>query len=90
LEGLDLIADLVRKAGDRIIVMPGAGITERNIKKVIEQSGAQEVHVYAPVNVESHMAYRNTRCFMGGELRPPEFSLAVTDSDRIRAFLSAL
>jgi len=90
LEGLDLIADLVRKAGDRIIVMPGAGITERNIKKVIEQSGAQEVHVYAPVNIESHMAYRNTRCFMGGELRPPEFSLAVTDSDRIRAFLSAV
>ena len=90
LEGLDLIADLVRKAGDRIIVMPGAGITERNIKKVIEQSGAQEVHVYAPVNVESRMTYRNTRCFMGGELRPPEFSLAVTDSDRIRAFLSAV
>jgi copper homeostasis protein len=90
LEGLDLITELVRKAGGRIIVMPGAGITERNIKKIVEQSGAREVHVYAPVNVESRMRYRNTRCFMGGELRPPEFSLLVTDPGRIRAFLHAL
>lgn len=90
LEGLDLIADLVQQAGERIIVMPGGGITERNIKKIIEQSGAKEVHVYAPASVESRMRYRNTRCFMGGELRPPEFSLSVTDSERIRALVRAV
>ena len=87
LEGLALITDLVQKAGDRIIVMPGAGITERNIKKIIEQSGAKEVHVAGPVSVKSRMKYRNTRCFMGGELRPPEFTLTVTDPNRIREFV---
>jgi len=86
LEGLDLITDLVRKAGDRIIVMPGAGITERNVRKIVEQSRAKAVHVAAPVSVESRMRYRSTRCFMGGELRPPEFTLMVTDPDRIREF----
>lgn len=90
LEGLDLITDLVRRAGDRTIVMPGAGITERNIKRIVEQSGVREVHVAAPVSVESRMKYRNTRCFMGGELRPPEFTLTVTDPNRIRAFLRAV
>jgi len=90
LEGLDLITDLVQKAGDRIIVVPGGGITERNIKKIVEQSGVKEVHVAALVSVESRMRYRNTRCFMGGELRPPESTLTVTDPHRIRAFVRAV
>ena len=90
LEGLDLIADLVRKAGDRIIVMPGGGITERNVKKIVVQSVAREVHVYAPMAVESRMKYRHTQCFMGGELRPPEFTLTVTDVDRIKTFMDAV
>jgi copper homeostasis protein len=89
-EGLDLITSLVRKAGDRITVMPGAGITERNVRKIVEHSGAKEVHVAAPVSVESRMRYRNTWCFMGGELRPPEFELTVTDPNRIRAFVRAI
>ena len=86
LEGLDLIADLVQKAGDRIVIMPGGGITERNVKKIVEQSGAKEVHVYAPLSVESRMTHRHRRCFMGGELRPPEFTLTVTDPNRIKTF----
>jgi copper homeostasis protein len=90
LEGLDLITDLVRKAGDRIIVMPGAGITERNVKTIVERSGAKEVHVAAPMSVESRMRYRNVRCFMGGELRPPEFTLTTTDPNRIQAFVRAV
>jgi len=90
LEGLDLITDLVQKAGDRIIVMPGAGITERNIKKIVAQCTPREVHIYAPASVESRMRYRNTQCYMGGELRPPEFSLTVIDANRIRAFVRAM
>ncbi len=90
LEGLDLITELVQKAGSRIIIMPGGGITERNIRKILEQSGAREVHVAAPVTVEGRMKYRNTQCFMGGELRPPEFTLSVTDPRRIQAFVNAV
>lgn len=35
LEGLDTLARLVHQAGPRIIVVPGGGITERNIKRII-------------------------------------------------------
>jgi len=90
LEGLDLIADLVKKAGDRVIIMPGAGITERNFSKIVAQSGAREFHVYAPVTFEGRMKYRNSRVFMGGELRPPEFTLSTTDPNRIRTLVSAI
>jgi hypothetical protein len=36
------------------------------------------------------MAYRNPRVFMGGELRPPEYSVSTTDAGRIRACLDAV
>jgi len=90
LEGLDLIVDLVRTARERIVVMPGGGITERNIQKIVAASGVQEVHVAAPVEVQSRMRYHNPRVFMGGELRPPEYTVAMTDARRIRAFLNAV
>jgi len=89
LEGLELITDLVRVAGDRIIIMTGGGVTERNFKKIVKTSGVREVHFVAPATRESPMAYRNPNCFMGGELRPPEFSLTVTDPDRVGAFVRA-
>jgi hypothetical protein len=47
-------------------------------------------HVYAPMTLESRMTYRNPRVFMGGELRPPEYTLSVTDPNRIRTFVSAI
>jgi len=88
LEGLALISDLVRVAGERIIIMPG-GPSERNFRKIVETSGAREVHFLAPATRESPMTYRNPRCFMGGELRPPEYSLMVTDPERVRAMVQA-
>ena len=90
LEGLDLIAGLVKQAGDRVIIMPGAGITERNLSKIVAQSGAREFHVYAPVTFEGRMKYRNPRVFMGGELRPPEYTLSTTDPNRIQRLVSAI
>ncbi len=90
LEGLDLIADLVQRAGDRVIIMPGAGITERNVAKIVAASGAREFHVYAPMVYEGRMQYRNPRVFMGGELRPPEYTVSVTDPARIRTMIGAV
>jgi copper homeostasis protein len=90
LEGLDCIADLVKRAGDRIIVMPGGGITERNIAKIAAGSGAREFHFAAQGPAEGRMAFRNPRVFMGGELRPPEYTLSVTDPAAVRAVIEAM
>jgi len=90
LEGLDLITDLIRRAEGRIIIMPGGGITQRNILRILSASGAREVHVYAAHQVDSAMRYRNPRAFMGGELRPPEFSTSVTSPDLVRAVRDTL
>nr|XP_012136229.1 PREDICTED: copper homeostasis protein cutC homolog [Megachile rotundata] len=46
-EGLELIEKLVKKAGDKIIVMPGSSITTDNILKIKKDSGAKEFHASA-------------------------------------------
>jgi copper homeostasis protein len=88
-DGLPLVAETVRQAANRIIVMPGGG-NERNVGAIVAQTGAREVHVTGTRAVESRMRHRNPRCFMGGELRPPEYSWSVTDPDRIRAIVGAV
>ncbi|MCX7669734.1 MAG: thiamine phosphate synthase [Anaerolineae bacterium] len=88
LEGLDLLVELTQQAQGRIVVMPGGGITERNIGKIVAVTGAREVHVSAATTMEGPMSYRNTRTFMGGALRPPEFTRTVTDAARVRAMLA--
>ena len=90
LEGIDLIVELIEKAAGRIVVMPGGGITERNVAKVVAGTGAIEIHVAAGSSVPSRMTYRNPNAFMGGELRPPEFSHDVTDVNRVKAFIQAV
>lgn len=85
-EGAERIAQLVQQAGGRILVMPGGGIRERNVVRILQQTGAREIHVSASGPVESRMDYRNPRVPMGRELRAPEFSWSSVDANRVRAY----
>jgi copper homeostasis protein len=44
LQGAGKLAELVVAARDRILILPGAGITASNIAKVVDQTGAVEFH----------------------------------------------
>jgi len=89
LEGAPLIAELVAAAGDRLVVMPGGGITERNIARVLDLTGASEVHCSARTTVDSPARHRNGRPAMGGALRPEEFSRRATSRPAVEAILRA-
>ncbi|MCC6456552.1 MAG: copper homeostasis protein CutC [Caldilineaceae bacterium] len=90
LEGADTITQLIQQAAGRIIIMPGGGIHERNIAKIIRQTGAKEVHMSGRQAVESKMRYRNHRVSLGGTLHQPEYSQQITSAARISASLAAL
>jgi copper homeostasis protein len=89
-EGMDLIASLQKQAAGRIIVMPGGGITSRNIHRIVAGTGVAEIHLSARRTIESGMTFRNPRVFMGGTLRPPEFSWKTTDENVVRTIVETL
>jgi len=86
-EGAELIAELIRRAKGRIIIVPGGGVRERNIKKIRDITGAKEFHFSAFETLNSQMVFRNTRVFMGGTLRPPEFSQNITSPKRVATYI---
>jgi copper homeostasis protein len=87
--GADLIARLVERAGDRLVVMPGVGIDETNITGLIVRTGASEYHVLAEKRVASPVTHRNETAFMGSDPDRSEYERLVTDQDRIRAICEA-
>jgi copper homeostasis protein len=89
LEGAPLIAELVRHAGDRIIVMPGGGVTARNVARVVAATGAREIHFAALSEEPSPAVHRNPYPFMGGELRQPEYRRLVTTGAGIASVIHA-
>ncbi len=90
IEGLELIRDLNAKAGDRLIIMPGGGITPRNLPKLVQETGVKEVHFAAMKTVTSGMTFRNPRVYMGGTLRPPEYEGEVADAEVIASMRGSL
>jgi copper homeostasis protein len=44
MEGAETLKRLVDKAGNRLIVMPGSGIRAGNVREIVAQTGAREVH----------------------------------------------
>ena len=49
--------------------MPGNGISERNLEKVIRETGASEYHIYIHSPRASAMEFRPDHIYMGGLLR---------------------
>ena len=50
---------------------------------------ASELHFASLEPCEGRMLYRNARVFMGGTLRPPEYSQEVTRPESVAAVIAA-
>ena len=88
LEGAELLAELVKRAEDRIIIMPGCGIKEGNIAEIARLSGAREFHFSARESVESGMIFRNPQVAMGSEDDP--YGTVQTTARRVAATIGPL
>ncbi|MER8418362.1 copper homeostasis protein CutC [Mesorhizobium sp. M1329] len=89
LEGADLLADLVRQAGDRIIILGCGGLDPENIGKVRRKTGLSEMHFAALKDVPSAMRYRNPKVGMGGTDLDREYRNTVTDEAVVAATIAA-
>jgi copper homeostasis protein len=89
-EGIPLIAELVRRANGRIIIMPGCGVREDNIARIAAETGATEFHTSARSVLHSQMAYRNERVPMGSSAVASEFETLQTDRRKVAKYLKEL
>ncbi|MER8786818.1 copper homeostasis protein CutC [Mesorhizobium sp. M0983] len=89
LEGADLLADLVRQAGDRIIILGCGGLDPQNIAEVRRKTGVSEMHFAALKDVPSAMRYRNPKVGMGGTDLDREYRNTVTDEALVAATIAA-
>lgn len=90
LKGAGLLAELVRQAAGRIVIMPGCGVNETNIAELARITGAQEFHFSARENKESRMLLRNPALSMGGTVIIDEYLRPVTTAERVRRTIQAL
>ncbi len=59
-EGIELLRELVKLAGDRISIMPGSGVRSSNIKELAAYTGAHEFHSSARKEKHSAMSFINS------------------------------
>ena len=72
----------------KIIVMPGGGITARNVERIVALAKPRELHFAALQLAAGGMQFRREHVFMGGELRPPEYDRMVTTKASVQAVLA--
>ncbi len=82
--GAGLLHEMVQRAGDRIVVMPGAGVNAGNITTLRAATGAREFHASAKRMLPSAMRHTADAALgmSDGESR--------TDAEEVRRLVAAL
>jgi len=78
-----LLGELVQAAGDRIIIMPGAGIKSTNIKKLVIESNAKEYHGSARKVASNPVTFLNKEVSDYG-------NVYITDEQEVRDIIAQL
>jgi copper homeostasis protein len=84
IEGAEIIRQLIEQAAERIIIMPGSGVTPDNAADLIDQTGLKELHGTFRSRKSSAMQYWNTQLSHPGD----EYEQWATDPEKIRAILA--
>ncbi len=89
-KGISTLKKIVEHAGNRIVIMPGGGVTETNIKEVVEETGVKEIHASARERERSKMKYTNSKTSMSDSQNMEEYDLMITSAESIRAMINAI
>lgn len=89
-KGAHILAQLVQKAGNEIVIMPGSGINDQNLAKVIDSTQAVEFHSSAKTFIDGGMRFKNDKVSMSGNDSPQEFQYISVDTAQIKKMLEIL
>lgn len=87
-DSVDLLCELVKKAANRIAIMPGSGINADTIKHILN-TGANEFHMSGVKDVESKMIYRKENLTLNGNSLP-DYVNQISDVESIKMVVEYL
>jgi len=91
-DALATISALLRTARNRIAITVCGGVRESNVRRIVDETGAREVHVGhsgVQIPVVSAMQYRNEKVSMG-TVAGHEYQHFIVSEERVRSLVRAL
>ena len=82
---LDTIAEMIQYVDGAIEILPGAGITLKNVQKVVAATGCNQVHLAHHKTLPDLSVQNNRSIYYGGALYPPEDKFDITDREYVAA-----
>lgn len=87
--GLPLLKELVQQAAGRISIMPGCGVNSGNAARILQATGAVEIHASARKSVGSGMLFRHSEVSMGTP-GSDEYARKETDTNEVKLIVRSI
>lgn len=87
--GIPLLKELVEQAAGRISIMPGCGVNSANAARILQETGATEIHASARKSVGSGMRFRHSGVSMGNP-DSDEYARKETDALEVRTIVKSI
>ena len=87
--GTQTVREMIAYAAGRIQILPGAGITPRNMARILAESGADQLHVAVHRTLGDPSANNNRAIFYGGCLYPAEDRFNLIDRELVGSMVAA-
>jgi len=89
-EGAAVIANLVRQAASRLVVIAGGGVREENVREVVSASGVRELHVRLTRLCRSGDLPARSEVRIRKALPQDDAVWEETDEERVRSFVGTV
>lgn len=88
--GVSQLASLVKQAAGRASIMPGGGVSKKNLGDLVRATGVSEIHLSARSAVRGGMTFFNPGCYMGSFTKDDEYAWREADAEKVRICKTAL
>jgi copper homeostasis protein len=88
--GIDMIKKLVDYSKGRIIIIPGGGINENNVREIISKTGVKEIHASAREILQSKTNHQITNTNLTGSGYADKFTPKILSAVRVRKIIAAM
>ncbi|MNK15150.1 Copper homeostasis protein CutC [compost metagenome] len=83
-KGMSVLEELVKKAKNRILIMPGGGISIDNVQRLVKSTKIKEFHASAMKAVPSEMEFKNRNLMAG---RGRDLNYKATDAELVKELI---